>query len=148
MRFLIDTNILLHAANRASDLHPPARKFLEGHLRARTAWCTTWPILYEFLRVSTHRRVFPKPLTAREAIQFISCFVGFEQVVILGATESHLGALQQVTESLGGPAGNIFHDIHTAVLMQEHGIPEIVTDDSDFLRFPFLRVSNPLRQST
>lgn len=147
MRFLIDTNILLHAANRESDLHSAARAFLEQHLRARTPWCTTWPILYEFLRVSTHRRVFPRPLKAQEAVQFIAALLGGEEVVLLGPTEHHLAALQHVTSHLGQPAGNIFDDIHTAALMHEHGVPEIITDDSDFLRFLFLKVSNPLRQT-
>jgi hypothetical protein len=29
---------------------------------------------------------------------------------------------------------------HTAILMREHGIREIYTRDTDFHRFPFLRV--------
>jgi predicted nucleic acid-binding protein len=29
--------------------------------------------------------------------------------------------------------------------MREHGVPEIVTADTDFLQFGFLKVSNPLR---
>jgi predicted nucleic acid-binding protein len=28
--------------------------------------------------------------------------------------------------------------------MREHGVQEIVTADTDFLQFPFLRVVNPL----
>jgi predicted nucleic acid-binding protein len=45
---------------------------------------------------------------------------------------------------LSQPAGNLFHDIQTAVLMREHGVREIVTADSDFLQFRFLKVTNPL----
>ena len=40
--------------------------------------------------------------------------------------------------------GNLFHDIHTAVLAREHGVPEIVTADTDFLQFSFVRVTNPV----
>lgn len=36
------------------------------------------------------------------------------------------------------------HDVHTAVLMKEHGIDEIRTVDTDFHQFRFLRVVNPL----
>jgi predicted nucleic acid-binding protein len=42
-------------------------------------------------------------------------------------------------------AGNIVHDTHTAVLMREHGIRQICTRDTDFSRFPFLEVIDPLR---
>ena len=44
---------------------------------------------------------------------------------------------------LSQPAGNLFHDVQTAVLMREHGVREIVTADTDFLQFPFLKVTNP-----
>lgn len=41
-------------------------------------------------------------------------------------------------------AGNLIHDLHTAVLMKEHGITEIRTADTDFHQFAFLRVVDPL----
>jgi predicted nucleic acid-binding protein len=40
--------------------------------------------------------------------------------------------------------GNLVHDAHTAILMREHGIREIYTRDTDFHRFSFLRVVDPL----
>ena len=145
MRFLIDTNILLHAANAASPSHKTARGFFEDHLRLRTSWCITWPILYEFLRVSTHHRVFPKPLKARQALEFAEALIAREEVAILAATSRHWAVLETVVNEIGHPSGNFFHDIHTAVLMREHGVSEIVTADTDFLQFGFLKVSNPLR---
>jgi toxin-antitoxin system PIN domain toxin len=146
MRFLIDTNILLHAVNSASPFHRSAREFLQRHLRNRTAWCICWPILYEFLRVSTHWRVFPKPLTPVQALDFINGFVGLEEVAILSATDRHFAVLKTIVDEIGPTAaGNLFHDIHTATLIREHGVPEIVTADKDFLQFSFLRVSNPLQ---
>lgn len=38
------------------------------------------------------------------------------------------------------------HDLHTAVLMREHDISRICTRDSDFRRFPFLMVIDPVHQ--
>ena len=145
MRFLVDTNILLHAANSASDFHAAARGFIELQLRDRGSWCLTWPILYEFLRVSTHHRVFPKPLKAKQALTFVDALTAHEEVIMLAPTDRHSATLAMVVEELGHPSGNLFHDIHTATLMREHGVPEIVTADADFLQFRFLRVTNPLR---
>ena len=42
-------------------------------------------------------------------------------------------------------AGNLLHDAHTAILMREHGIPQICTRDADFHRFSFLEVIDPLQ---
>lgn len=36
--------------------------------------------------------------------------------------------------------GNIIHDFHTAVLMREHGVEEILTEDRDFVAYPWVRV--------
>ena len=145
MRFLIDTNILLHAANGSSPFHDPARRFLEQHRRLQTAWCTTWPILYEFLRVATHFRVFPTPLKPKQALTFVGALIAADETAILWPTERHFRVLESVVAEIGHPTGNLFHDIHTATLMREHGVREIVTADNDFLQFRFLMVSNPLR---
>jgi hypothetical protein len=144
MRFLIDTNILLHAVNAGSPDHSAAHRFLQEHLRLQNPWCTTWPILYEFLRVSTHCRVFPKPLKPGQALEFITNLTSREEVVILTETGRHMAVLKDIVSRLGHPGGNLFHDIHTAALMREHGVPEIVTADTDFLQFSFLKVTNPL----
>ena len=42
--------------------------------------------------------------------------------------------------------GNLFHDLHIAVLMREHGVSRICTRDTDFQRFPFLTVADPLQE--
>jgi hypothetical protein len=41
----------------------------------------------------------------------------------------------------------LFTTAHTAILMREHGIGRICTRDTDFNRFPFLEVIDPLRSS-
>src|SRR5260370_665542 len=143
MRFLIDTNILLHAANSRSPSHLRARAFLDEHFRIRSPWCTTWPILYEFLRVSTHSRVFPKPLKPKQALGFVKSITAGDEIALLTPTDRHFTVLSSVVDELGHPGGNLFHDIHTATLMREHGVPEIITADTDFLQFRFLKVSNP-----
>jgi uncharacterized protein len=144
VRFLVDTNILLHAVNSESPDHRRARGFLDQHMTARTAWATTWPILYEFLRVSTHPRVFQRPLKPQQALAFVARIVAIPEVTLLAATDRHAEVLEEVVRGIGHPAGNLFHDIHTATLLREHGVAEIVTADTDFLQFRFLRVVNPL----
>ena len=39
--------------------------------------------------------------------------------------------------------GNLMHDATTAILMREHGVKVIYTQDTDFHRFPFLEPVDP-----
>lgn len=101
-------------------------------------------ILYEFLRVATHPRVFPRPLTKGQAIAFLGPFWISPAFTILTAGERHWELLRREVESLAHPVGNLFFDIRTLVLMREHGIHTIYTTDTDFLQFKEIEVINPL----
>ena len=53
--------------------------------------------------------------------------------------------LAQTLSELPEVRGNLIHDLQTAVLMRDHGIVPICTRNTDFHRFPFLEVVDPLR---
>ena len=53
--------------------------------------------------------------------------------------------LAQTLEEIPEARGNLIYDVHTAVLMREHGIRRICTRDADFQRFPFLEIVDPLQ---
>jgi uncharacterized protein len=144
MRYLIDANIVLYGVNSDSPQHARARRFIDNQRRQATAWCTTWLIVYEFLRVATHRSVFAKPLSVRQAIAFIKPLIESESVLLLSETDQHLRELNSVVAEVPDLSGSVFHDVHTAVLMREHGVSEIITADQDFKRIPFLTVTNPV----
>lgn len=141
---LIDTNILLYSSNADFAEHECVFRFLQNQRARGIAWSVSWPIVYEFLRVTTHPRVFTKPLKPKQAYQYLADLFDRDRVSILVPTERHQEQLIRTIGELSQPAGNFFHDIATAVLLREHGIREIVTADSDFLQFPFLQVINPL----
>lgn len=64
---------------------------------------------------------------------------------ILVATPRHAEVAAATIAEMPRLAGSILHDAHTAILMREHGISRICTRDSDFHRFPFLEVIDPVR---
>ena len=144
MRFLVDTNVLVYAANSESPQNARVRSFLEERFSEGSPWCLTWGVVYEFLRVITHPRVLQRPFKAPDALQFIQSLAGHELVSILTPTSRHWDMLDKTIGELPRPAGSLFHDINTAVLAREHGIPEVITADTDFLQFRFLKVTNPL----
>jgi toxin-antitoxin system PIN domain toxin len=142
--FVVDTNILIYAAIRQSPEHKVARAAVERWRRGSALWYASWPIVYEFLRVTTHPKVFDRPLTITEAWRFIESLRAAPAFGLLIETERHADILRDLTVAHSRLAGNIVHDLHTAALMREHGVAEIRTADTDFHQFPFLRVVNPL----
>jgi toxin-antitoxin system PIN domain toxin len=142
---VIDTNLMLYAANVDSAEHERAREFLGDIGTTADAWYVTDGILYEFLRVATHGKVFPRPLTWSEALEFIQPFVEADNVHVLRSGEDHWSLLREVLDPLTHPSGNLFFDVRTVVLMREHGIRRIYTTDTDFLQFDGVEVINPLR---
>jgi toxin-antitoxin system PIN domain toxin len=145
MAGVIDTNLLLYGANAGAAEHPPARKFLLAAGQSSDSWYLTEGILYEFLRVSTHPRVFPRPLSWREALGFLQPFLDNPCFTVLKAGDRHWPLVEEVLTGLTHPAGNLIFDVRTVVLMREHGVHDIYTTDTDFLQFPGIRVVNPLR---
>ena len=142
---VVDTNVLVYAADADSPFHQSCRAWLE-HTRARPdAWYTTWPVLYEFLRVTTHPRVMRKPWDAPTAWKFVRTLLRSSGFAILVETERHSAVIDAMIRELPHLSGNLVHDAHTAVLMREHGIARICTRDTDFARFPFLEVIDPVR---
>jgi hypothetical protein len=142
--FVVDTNVLLYAADQSYTEHTRCRKLVERWRRQVLPWCTTWAIVYEFLRVSTHPRVFNRPWTAREAWRFIDAVLRAPSLSILEHTPRHPAVAAQTLAEMPELRGNILHDAHTAILMREHGIRRIYTRDNDFQRFPFVEVVDPL----
>lgn len=143
---VIDTNILLYAANGDCPENGRARNFLETIRGSRGQWFLTEGIFYEFLRVSTHARVFPRPLQASEALAFLHAVLDVPSLSMISAGPNHLLNLSRVMKGLHAPVGNLFFDIRTAVLMREHGIRVIYTADTDFLQFEEIEVINPLKE--
>jgi toxin-antitoxin system PIN domain toxin len=142
--FVVDTNVLVYAADESAPEHTRCRALVETWRRRNGAWYLTWGICYEFLRVVTHPRVLRHPWTMDNGIRFLSALHSSPGIDILVQTDLHARVLADVVAEVPGLTGNIVHDTQTAVLMREHGIRRICTRDTDFHRFPFLEPVDPL----
>jgi toxin-antitoxin system PIN domain toxin len=144
--FVVDTNILVYAANSHAPENAKCRGLLDAWWPQVGAWFLTWGICYEFLRVSTHPRVFPSPLSSLESWSFLETLLASPGIQVLVPTDRHADVLAQVLREVPLLSGNSMHDAETAVLMREHGIRRIYTRDTDFHRFPFVEPLDPLTQ--
>ena len=142
---MIDTNILVYAADRNSEFHTVCRQFIDDCRLDPSPTFLTWGICYEFLRIATHPSVFRFTWTSSMALDFIDDLISDDGFHVLTETDQHLEFWDRVVQEQPELRGSIMHDVHTAVLMREHGISRICSRDSDFYRFPFLTVVDPLR---
>ena len=142
---LVDTNVLVYAADEHSEFHAICMAWLDRQRRQSGAWYITWPIVYEFLRVSTHPRIARRPWRMQAAWGFVTALLASPSLGVLVPTQRHADVATEVFAELPHLAGNIVHDAHTAIVMREHGVRQICTRDTDFHQFPFLEVVDPLR---
>lgn len=142
---VVDANILVYAARVDSPFHRPCRDVVERLRSQQGAWFATWSVVYEFLRVMTHRGATPTPWTVTGAWEFIRSLQASPGFSVLVATTRHAAVAEEVFRELPEISGKLLHDAHIAILMREHGIRRIYTRDFDFHRFPFLEPIDPVR---
>lgn len=142
--FVVDTNILVYAADEDSVFHSQSYERLEEWRGQASAWYVTWGILYEFLRVVTHPRIFRRPWSAPQAWNFVEAVLASPSLGVLIPTERHAEVAAGAIRDVPHLSGNLMHDAETAILMREHGVTRIYTRDTDFHRFPFLEPIDPI----
>ena len=114
---VFDTNVLVHAADEHSDVGEPCRRRLDDARRDSAPAFLTWSVCYEFLRVSTHPRVFRSPWSPSAAWSFLERLLAAPGFDVLVATPRHAAVLSQTLAELPDLRGNVMHDAHVAVLM-------------------------------
>lgn len=142
--FVADANILIDAAQHHSPFHAPCKKLVESWRQQGVQWFVTWGICFEFLRVATHPAVYRSPASAAEAWNILDELFS-SGLSVLAPTSNFSELVGEYLRDNPQTAGNIMHDLHIALLMRDHGLRRIYTRDTDFHRFPFLEVIDPLK---
>lgn len=139
---LLDGNLLLYAVNSSAPQHDSARSWLTDRLNGPRRVALPWQSIAAFLRLGTHPRVFPAPLTPAAAWERVADWLAAPPTWVPVPGRDHariVGAL--ITEH--GSTGNLVPDAMLAALAIEHGLT-LCSTDTDFARFPELRWENPL----
>jgi uncharacterized protein len=96
-----------------------------------------WIALLAFIRIGTNASLLPSPMTADEATEQVTTWLGAPAATVAQPTPRHAGLLRALLRE-AGTAGNLTTDAHLAALAIEHGA-DIVSYDRDFARFPGVR---------
>ena len=67
-----DVNLLVHAYNTESHVHAAARAWWEALLNGTRPVGLPWVSILGFIRVTTHRQVLARPLSAQAAGELVS----------------------------------------------------------------------------
>ncbi len=139
---LIDLNLLLYATNGDSVHHQAARRWLEERLNDEEPVALPWAVVLGFLRISTNRRILPRPLTTAQALEVVDGWLELSVVRVLQPGQEHWRVLRDLLDE-AGTAGNLTTDAHLAALAIENGCT-LCSTDTDFARFKRLKWINPL----
>jgi toxin-antitoxin system PIN domain toxin len=140
---LVDTNILIYAEDKLSPFHEQARQWWDTQLSGESPVYLCWSILASFIRISTNRLIFMKPLNMKQAITRVQSWIDQPCVRLINPTESHWQIFQIMLFD-GQAMANLVADAHLAALAIEYGCT-LYSTDSDFSRFPKLKWKNPLK---
>jgi toxin-antitoxin system PIN domain toxin len=141
---LPDANLLIYSTNRDSPEYRAAKRWLDASLAGGHGILLGWVVILAFLRITTNKRIFDRPLSIESAWSVVQGWLGHPLVSIAHPGPEHARILQQLLVAARA-TGDLITDAHLAALAIEHDA-EVCSVDRDFARFPNLRWRNPLEQ--
>jgi len=137
---LLDTNVLVHAANRSSPLQPLAARLLERGLATRGRYCIAPQNLVEFSAVVSRPRFIQLPLPHADLVRMTRLL--YRSRSLMKIYPKRATVMRTIDEGAAlGLTGPRWYDLFLAVTMREAGVQTIVTEDfAHFSGFAFLKV--------
>ena len=140
---LVDANLLLYAYDSESSHHEPSRRWLESALSSGRAIRFALITVLAFVRIASDRRIYARPLPPADACSLIEEWLALPNVRLLQPGPRAWRLLSTMCEE-GQAKGAMVMDAHLAALAMEHGA-SIATTDRDFMRFPDIKLVNPVK---
>lgn len=140
---LPDVNLLLYAMFDATPEHRQASRAWETMLNAREDVALVGPVIFGFLRIATSARVYAQPMSVEEAVAHVETWLQRPCVRVLVPGQRHLEIAFELLR-VSGSGGNLTTDVQLAAFAIENSAT-ICSNDVDFLRFPGVKVVNPLK---
>lgn len=137
-----DVNVLIYAHREDLPEHEKYAAWLLGCVKADEPFGMSELVLFGFIRIVTNKRAFKTPTPLEQAFAFVSQLITHPRCVRLRAGERHWDIFEKLCVETGA-TGKLAADAHHAALAIEHG-GELVSVDSDFVRFSGLRWRHPL----
>ena len=141
---LLDANLLIYAYHAEQEQHAEARAWLERAFAGAEPIGLPWQTVLAFLRITTHNRIFERPLSMAKAQRIAASWLDQPQVHAIVAGPQFFSVLSTLLAS-GQIHGPLVTDAALAALAIENGAT-LCTMNRDFARFPGLKWVNPLHK--
>lgn len=142
MMLSFDTNLAVHAANKASPVHGAARDFMSS-LATRRDVAVCELVLVELYLKLRNEKIFSRPLSAPEAAAVCQAYRKNQAWMLIESAPVMEEVWDQAAQK--GLAFRRIIDLRLAQTLRHHGVTEFATsNEKDFKGQGFLRVWNPL----
>ncbi|MBL9156126.1 MAG: PIN domain-containing protein [Verrucomicrobiales bacterium] len=138
-----DANLLLYAYDESSPFHERAKAWCEEVMSGPSPLSLLPAVVFGFVRIATHPRVFKDPLSVSEAADHVRSWLARRHVQLHEMLPEDVACALGLLEA-AGTAGNLTTDAQIAAVALRLDA-EVHTTDLDFGRFPKVRCLNPLR---
>ena len=145
MIYLLDSNILIYAHNRASPFHKIARSILGKTLVGKLEGCVAFQNLYEFYSIITDARRVEKPLPSREVRKILQSFLNADNLPKIYAKTTNLAVTIELLKSVEVTKQQIFDLILVATMIENEVFGIYTADEEFFKKFEILEVVNPFK---
>ena len=139
----IDSNLLIYAHRAAVPEHRRARRAIEKARGDPRGWGISLPSVSEFWSIVTHPAAGGRPSTAEEAAAFLRTLTDQGGMQTWTPGPGFAERVVQLAIDLGVSGVRVF-DLQIGLTAFDNGAHEVWTHDSGFVRFPGLRVRDPL----
>jgi toxin-antitoxin system PIN domain toxin len=134
-------NVLVYAHREDAVHHAACREWLEGIVNGNESFGLSELVLSGFVRVTTHPKVFTKPSSIADALEFTEQLRSQPNCVPIAPGRRHWDIFRTLCIAAGAK-GNLVPDAYLAAMAIESGC-EWITTDRDFSRFKSLRWRHP-----
>lgn len=128
-----DVNVVIDAFRSDAPRHDVVRAWLVRTVAEDVAIALFEPVLFGFLRVTTHPKLFSPPTPLAAALTFVEELRRLPNAVTLRAGERHFAIFEKLCRDADA-RGSLVADAYLAALAIEHGCTWI-TNDRDYSRF-------------
>lgn len=137
-----DANLLLYAYDSESPFHRAAARWWAALLSGTEPVGLSPVVVFAFLRLATHPKVFDRPMPVAEASERVASWLARPNVRLLVAGPGHVESVCRLLAK-AGTGGNLVTDAQIAALALEYGAT-VHSADGDFARFSKVDWENPL----
>ena len=138
-----DANLLVYSVDKESSDHTASAAWWREILHSREEVGLCAVVAFAFIRLTTNRKVFLRPLTVKDACARVTNWLEFPNVVWLDTQLEDFAVAERLLQAAGGAGANLVTDAQIAAIATRVG-GCVHSCDQDFGRFPGIDWVNPL----